>query len=557
MNPQDNEPTLSLEQALSILRRRLPLIALCFVLGAGLAFAYSEHQPKQYMATAALVFNNDQLSQQVAGLQASGSADPQMQQSTNVQLVELGGVASTAGLIRRGLTPKDIANSLSISAVGATNVVDVAATWSAAKIAAEIANTYSEQFVKEQQHANSRYFSSTLALVDKQLAALSPQQRLGPAGLALQDRAQSLEILAEMQSGNVALARSASIPSAPSSPKVTRDTLVGAVLGLLLGLGLAFLLERLDRRIKEPGDLERIFKLPLLGIVPESPAYPRHAFHHNGGERPAALAPGEIEVFRMLRARLRYFNIDRELRLVLVTSAASGDGKTTVVQNLAEAAASMGSRVLIVESDLRRPTLAGRLALRRAPGLAEVLISVSAIEEAVQTTSVQTTSVQATSVQTTAILPASNGSTASNSSPASDSAVSVLTAGAPPPNPAELIESHAMEHVLEWAAENYDLVLLDTPPLSVVPDAIPLLRRIDGVVIVSRLGKNTRDGAARMREELSSLGAPMLGVVANGFNARDAPGYSYDYYYEPAAGYEPGGDGAHETEPAEAQTLSS
>jgi capsular exopolysaccharide synthesis family protein len=535
MNPQENEQTLNLEQALSILRRRLPLIALCFILGAGLAFAFSKHQPKEYTATAALVFNDNQLSQQVAGLQATGSGDPQMQQSTNVQLVELGGDASTARLIGGGVTPKDITNSLSVSAVGATNVVDVAATWSTPRIAADIANTYSEQFVKERQNANSRYFSSTLELVDRQLAALSPQQRVGPAGLALQDRAQSLRILAEMQSGNVALARGASIPSTPSSPKVTRDTLVGAVLGLLLGLGLAFLLERLDRRIKEPDDLERIFKLPLLGVVPESSAYPQHASQADG-ERSAALPPGEIEVFRMLRARLRYFNIDRELRLVLVTSAASGDGKTTVVQNLAEAAASMGSRVLIIESDLRRPSLAARLALLRAPGLAEVLISASTIEEAIQRTSV---------------LPASNGSTASKSG------VSVLTAGAPPPNPAELIESHAMEHVLEWAAENYDLVLLDTPPLSVVPDVIPLLRRIDGVVIVSRLGKNTRDGAARMREELGSLGAPMLGVVANGFNARDTPGYSYDYYYAPAAGYESAGDGAQQAEPDQAKTLSS
>jgi succinoglycan biosynthesis transport protein ExoP len=539
MKTRDNESTLSLEQALSILRRRLPLIALCFVLSAGLAFAFSKHQPKEYTATAALVFNDNQLSQQVAGLQATDSGDPQMQQSTNVELVELGGVASTARLIRSGLTPKDIGDSLSVSAVGATNIVDVAATWTSPTIAADIANTYSEQFVKEQQNANRQYFSSTLELVDKQLAALSPLQRAGPSGLALQDRAQSLGILAEMQSGDVQLARGARIPSTPSSPKVMRDTIVGAVLGLSLGLGLAFLLERLDRRIKEPDELERIFKLPLLGIVPESPAYLRHASPpKKGGEGPssAALPPGEIEVFQMLRARLRYFNIDRELRLVLVTSAASGDGKTTVVQNLAEAAASMGSRVLIVESDLRRPSLAGRLALRRAPGLAEVLISASTIEEAIQTTSV---------------VPASNGSTAS------ESAVSVLTAGAPPPNPAELIESHAMEHVLEWAAEHYDLVLLDTPPLSVVPDAIPLLRRIHGVVIVSRLGKNTRDGAARMREELTSLGAPMLGVVANGFNVRDTPGYSYDYHYAPAAGYEPNGDGAQKTEPAQAQAQSS
>jgi Mrp family chromosome partitioning ATPase len=105
-----------------------------------------------------------------------------------------------------------------------------------------------------------------------------------------------------------------------------------------------------------------------------------------------------------------------------------------------------------------------------------------------------------------------------------------------------------MEHVLEWAAVNYDLVLLDTPPLSVVPDAIPLLRSSDGVLIVSRLRKNTRDGAARMREELTSLGAPLLGVVANGFKARHTPSYSYDYYY--AATEYKGNGGAQAVEPA-------
>ncbi len=120
----------------------------------------------------------------------------------------------------------------------------------------------------------------------------------------------------------------------------------------------------------------------------------------------------------------------------------------------------------------------------------------------------------------------------------------MLTAGAPPPNPTELIESQAMEHVLEWAAKNYDLVLIDTSPISVVPDVIPLLRRSDGVVIVSRLGKSTRDGAARMREELARLGAPMLGVVANGFKTREVAGYGYDY--APAEDPPPNGDATEE-----------
>lgn len=522
MNAKDSTQALGLEQALGILRRRAPLITLCLLLLAGSAFAFSKQQTKRYTATASIVFDNNQLNQQVAGLSAVNYNTQQSQQSTNVKLVELGDTATqTARLLGRGLTAGQITDDLSVSAQGESSIVDVAATATSPLLAAEIANTYTGQFVVGQESANHKYFSSALSLVNKQLAALSPQQRIGPEGLALQDRAQSLEILAGLQSGNAQIAQAARIPTSPSSPKIVRNTALGAVLGLLLGLGLAFLLERLDRRIKEPEDLEQIFRLPLLGVIPESAAYARHSSQQDG-EGLVPLPAREIEVFRLLRARLRYFNVDRDLRLMLVTSATPGDGKTTVVQNLAEAAASTGGRVLIIEADLRRPSIANRYRLRRAPGLAEVLVNASTVENAIQMT---------------------EAATASSGSPAIRSSLSVLTAGVPPPNPAELIESRAMERLLRWAAENYDLVLLDTPPLSVVPDAIPLLHKVHGVVIVSRLGKSTREGAARMRDELASLGAPILGVVANGFRGRDTPGY--DYYYAPTDGPT---DGAEEFE---------
>jgi capsular exopolysaccharide synthesis family protein len=530
MSAHDNEQALDLERALSILYRRAPLIVLCVLLVAGSAFAFSEHQTKKYTATASLVFNGAQINQQVAGLQAVSATEPKVQQDTNVKSVELGTTASqTARAIGGNLTARKVKDSLNVSPEGESNIVDVSVIATSPKLAAQIANTYTGQFVDAQRNADRQYFSSALALVQKQLAALSQSQRLGPEGVALQNRAQSLEILAQLQSGNVRVAQAATPPSAASSPKVARNTVLGAVLGLLLGVALAFIRERFDRRIKEPDDLERIFGLPLVGIIPERPAYAQDASDDHD-EDPALQGSGEMEVFSMLRSRLRYFNVDRDLRLVLVTSAASGDGKTTIVQNLARAAASMGSSVLVIEADLRRPTLAQRLDLRRSPGLADVLISTCTVDHA---------------IQTTWALPPSHdfgrGST-----------MSVLTAGSPPPNPAELLESHTMEQLLEWAAENYDLVVVDAPPLSVVPDAIPLLQRVHGVLIVSRLGKNTRDGAARMREELTSLGAPMLGVVANGCEPRDTAGYGYEYYYAPAESASDrrnGGGGAQPIQP--------
>jgi capsular exopolysaccharide synthesis family protein len=289
--------------------------------------------------------------------------------------------------------------------------------------------------------------------------------------------------------------------------------ILGGVLGLLLGLGLAFLLDRLDRRIREPKDLEAVYGLPLLGVIPESSALSRSA--RGGGNARAELPPGEAEAFQLIRAHLRYFNVDRQLRTLLVASSAPVDGKTTIARHLASAAARMGSRVLLVEADLRRPTLARQLDALSGPGLADVLIGAVMLGEATQTVEVQA--------------PLREG--------AEGRTLDVLVAGASlPPNPGELIESHAMETLLERAQASYDLVVIDTPPLTAVSDAFPLLRKVDGVVIVGRVGRNRRAVAERLHETLTGAGAPLLGVIANGFKAGrfDAYGYGYSYSYAPA-----------------------
>jgi capsular exopolysaccharide synthesis family protein len=499
-----SEGGLDLERALVVLRRRWWVILLSTMVVGGASFALSEHQQKEYTATAAVLFEDSQLNQQASGLQivnTSPTEDPTIM-ATDVQLLtqQSGAGEATARLLGHGLTASDVSNAISVSEQGQTNVANVSATHPNPTLAAQIANTFVSQFIASQRDQQQASVAQAISLVERQVAALSHQQLAGTTGQALLDRAESLRILAKLQDGGAQLVTPAKTPTSPSSPKVKRNTALGLLLGLFLGLTAAFLLERFDRRMKNPEDLEKTYRLPLLAAVPQSKSY---AMAPQAG----ASSHADTEVFQLLRAYLRYFNVDRELRSLLVVSAAPGDGKTTIARNLAQAAQETGTKTLLLEADLRRPTLAQHYQVDMGPGLSELLVGSSDAHDAIRAIPI------ATRV---------NGK-------ASQVSLDVLVAGHPPPNPAELLESKAMEDLLAWAAEHYELVLIDTPPVAVVSDAMPLLRKVDGVVLVSQLGKNTRDAAAVLRERLLGVNAPLLGVVANGVRTKGKDPYGYGY----------------------------
>ncbi len=354
------------ERALTVLRHRWWVIALVAILTAGASFAFSKRQPDQYTATASVLFQNPQLGQQESGLQVtllSPAEDPTIM-ATNVQLLtqQSGGAASTAHIVGHGLTASAVSQSISVSQVGQTSVANVSATSTSPYLAAAIANTYVAQFISAQRTQQRASVNEALALVQRQIAGHSQQWLAGTNGQALVDRAQSLQTLASLQDGGAKVVAPAVAPSAPSSPKVMRNTVLGLMLGLLIGLSLAFLLERFDRRIKTVEDLEAIYRLPLLAAVPYNHSYATSSDTALGGHH------GEQEVFRLLRAYLRYFNVDREVRSLVIASAAPRDGKTTVARNLANAAQETGTKTLLIDADLRRPDMAASYGVRKLQG---------------------------------------------------------------------------------------------------------------------------------------------------------------------------------------------
>lgn len=497
---------IDLERVVGVLRRRWWVVVLLTVVCAGAAFAFSELQHKQYTATASVLFPDQALQQQAAGLQVvptSPTQDPQIM-ATNIQLLtsQSGVSAATAREVGHGLTASGVSGAIAISQSGQASVANVSATSPSPTLAAAIANAYVRQFITSQRAQQQASVAQALALVDGQIKGLSSQQLAGPDGQALANRAESLRVLSSLQSGGVQIVTPAAVPASPSSPKVKRNTALGLVIGLLLGVTLVFVLDRFDRRIKDVDELQAAYHLPLLAAVPHSKVYAAAPQPNGLPDR------GEREVFRQLRAYLRYFNVDRELRSLLVASAAPGDGKSTVARNLAQAAQESGTKTLLIEADLRRFEMARHYDLRPAPGLSELLVGSAQPGQAIRSVPI-----------TTRV----NGDKPG-------AFMDVLVAGNPPPNPSELIESQAMAELLSWATDNYQLVILDTPPLAAFSDAIPLLGRVDGVLLVSQLGKNSRDAAASLRERLKGINAPLLGVIANRVKTPRKSDLGYPYY---------------------------
>jgi capsular exopolysaccharide synthesis family protein len=503
----DGAPAAPRRQFDHVLRARGGLIVLCTLLATVTALVFSLSQQKTYTATAGLLFRDAQLDQKLFGSTSlPQSSDPARQAATNADLVGLGAVAQrTATALGGNATPASVASEVSANPEGGSDIVQVTATDHNPAFAARLANTYAQQFIAFRRDADRAKIADAQQLVQTQLSRLQKQgQAFGPNGTSLQNRAEELGILASLQTGNAELVQPASVPTSPSSPKTKRNAVLGFLLGLLLGIALAVLLERLDRRIKDVGELEELYGLPVLCDVPESQAL---GTSQAGDVHRFAVT----EAFRMLRARLRYFNIDREIRSLIVTSVGPAEGKTTVAQNLAAAAASTGStRVLLLEADLRRPRLAGNLALRGTPGLAEVLTHGVSLDEVVQRLTLDTGD-DVNAAKT----------------------LDVIVAGINPPNPAELLESDKMRDLLDRLSAIYDLVIIDTPPAGLIADVIPLMNRVGGIVIVSSIGHSSRDGATEFKAQLTQLGAPLLGVIANRVKHRRGDRYygGYGSYY--------------------------
>lgn len=432
---------------LRVLRRRWALVALAALVCAGAAVGFSLQQTPVYEATARLVVSGAAAEEQSSSRELAvelATAYAQFATTTPVVDEALAAAGGPPGAGR----PEVIAVAEPSAPFLTVTVADPDPTRAAA-----IANAY------------ARTLPGAVARLEGRSAGAADLTVLTPAA----------------------------VPAEPARPQPVRNGGIGLALGLMLGVGSAFLREALDRSYKHAEQLEEETGLSVLGVVPQE---------LSGVALPTLAKPtsNRAEAYRTIRTNVQFAGPPHSLKTILITSATAGDGKTSVATNLAVAFAATGQSVVLVDGDLRRHRVGEAFDLPNdGPGLVGVLAGWATLDDALRSVG--------------------------------PDRLAVLPAGSTPDNPSELLGSPRMAELLKELGQLFEVVLVDSPPVLPVTDPLVLAVNATGVVIVVRLGETSRGQVRRTLGSLQKLGVPLLGVVANGALASSDPAYGYGYTY--------------------------
>lgn len=498
--PDDSE---TIRDYLMLFWRWAWLIILAGVLAGGASFLVSMRMSPIYEATSTILVSDASVTKTTD--YSSLMASERLTSTYSEMMISQTVLIEVSQLLGLTIPLMDLTEMISVAPVRDTQLVQLSVKSKDPEEAARIANTLVGVFINQVQGIQSSRFSQSKESLQTQLSDMERQiQQYNEQMDSAADQAEKERLdsklsqyqqiysnllmsfeqvrLAEAQSSSsIAQIEPASVPLVPVSPNVLRNTVLAVAVGMMLAAGGLVAREALDDTIKSPHDIQRMFNLPVLGVIARNTIPDAYLITDYQPRSPVS------EAYRMLRTNIQFANIDAPVQTLLVTSAEPLEGKTTISANLAVVNAQNGRDVTLIDCDLRRPTIHKRFGLPNQMGFSTLFIStLDALDEIRQTTKIPH--------------------------------LSVLTTGPLPPNPAELIASRRMAEILKRIRARGEMIIIDSPPTLAVTDSSILAPIVDGIVLVMTPGVTRRIAARQMIEQLSRVGGKVLGVVFNNFN---------------------------------------
>ena len=504
----------TLHDYLAVLQRRKWLVLLAVVVVPAVAIVLSLQQTPKYQSSAEVLLSRQNLSALLNNsTDQSLSGDPARLAQTQADLAQVPEVArrtiAQAGI--KNMTPAEFLATSGVSAKSDADLLVFTVRNRHPSIAARLATLYARSYIGYRNELDTAALTRARREVLDRIATL---ERSGDRNSALHaslvDKEQQLATMEALQTSNASLVKPAQGAS-KIEPRPVRNGVLGLALGLVLGLGLAFLREAFDTHVRTPESVSRRLGLPVLAQIPQPPRSLR-----GSGRLAMVDGPDTIyaEPFRILRTNLD--GIDHAAGTIMVSSAVEGEGKSTTIANLAVAMARAGREVILVDLDFRHPNLGTFFPNAGRQGLADVANGQISLGEALVPVFLGDAGHDETHA---------SGTNGSSRVPL----LRFLPAGTLPPNPGEFIGAASVERVLADLSGRADLVLIDSAPMLGIGDALTLAAKVDALILVSRLNLVRRPMLRELERALARCQAPPLGVVVTGTAAAGAYGYAYGY----------------------------
>jgi polysaccharide biosynthesis transport protein len=518
-----------LRPLLNVLRVRLWIIVLVVAVVVASAIGYSTIQEVKYQAESQVLVSRTNLGNVLTGTQDPSSTEFDFNRivQTQANLARIPRVArrtiENVGLVGKRTEDQFLAQS-AVTTSPNTDILTLTVTDGNRQLAQNLASAYAREFVRYKENQTVNRLTGLKNDLEDELKTLDAKSDQATQDQAQLKRVNNLIALGDSSIAVVQTARRAE----QIQPKPVRNAILGLILGIALGVGMAFLVDALDTRLRRASDIEDRLGIPLLGRLT---APPKELQRQDDLATLVDPSGPDAEAFRVLRTNLSFADIDSQAKSIIITSAVQSEGKSTTIANLAVAMARAGQRVILADFDFRRPYVERFFGLQRVPGATGIVLGRATADEALIEVDVRTAVLDGVA-GFPGMRPGANGSTATPLDAAgATGTLHVLPTGELPPNVGEFVTSDAVRALLKTLDQRCDVLLIDAPPLLQVGDTMALSPHVEAVLLVARLGVVRKQMVDEVKRLLESCPASAVGVVITDASIEPGRGYGYGYGY--------------------------